>query len=113
MPSEEFWHGKPSRFHSYVEAYRLRLEREEKIQSSLIDYQSWLTGLYVHNALGVVLGNAFSKGKKSKYVAEPISFTQRKQNTRKAQEEQEKELERQFLAFKQLTDAMNGGLKKR
>ena len=50
MPSEEFWDGKPSRFWSYVEAYKLRMERTEKMQSSLIDYQSWLTGLYVHNA---------------------------------------------------------------
>ena len=96
-----------------MEAYKLRLEREEKIQSSLIDYQSWLTGLYVHNALGVVLGNAFSKGKKAKYVAEPISFTQRKEKTRSAKADEERKLQQQYLAFKQLTDAVNGGLKKR
>lgn len=113
MPSEEFWDGKPSRFWSYVEAYKLRLEREEQMQSSLIDYQSWLTGLYVHNALQVALANSFSKGRKSKYVAEPISFTERKKRSSDEKKRRERELENQFLAFKQLTDAMNGGLKKR
>ena len=113
MPSDEFWNGKPSRFLSYVEAYKLRLGRDEERLAGLIDYQSWLTGLYVHNAVGVVLGNAFSKGKKAKYVAEPISFTQRKKETRGAKEEEEKLLKNQYLAFKGLTDAMNGGRKKR
>lgn len=113
MPSEEFWDGKPSRFWSYVEAYKLRLEREEQMQASLIDYQSWLTGLYVHNALQVALANSFSKGRKSKYVAEPISFTERKKRSSDERKRRERELENQFLAFKQLTDAMNGGLKKR
>lgn len=113
MPSDEFWFGKPSRFQSYIAAYKLRLEREEEIKASLIDYQAWLTGLYVHNAVGVVLGNAFSKGRKAKYVEEPISFKQRRQKSIEAEEERVKELEKQFLAFKRLTDTMNNGLRRR
>ena len=83
------------------------------MKSSLIDYQSWLTGLYIHNAIGVVLGNAFSKGRKAKYIAEPISFTQRRHKTARVKEDEEKQIRDQFLAFKRLTDTMNMGLKKR
>lgn len=113
MPYDEFWYGKPSRLLSYVEAYRLRLEKEEMLNAGLIDYQSWLTGYYVYTAVGVVLGNSFSKGKKQKYHEEPISYTQRRNKTKKAKEDEEKLLKEQFLAFKHLTDTMNGGLRKR
>lgn len=113
MPPDEFWHGKPSRFLSYVEAYRLRLEREEKMKAGTSDYQAWLIGAYVHTAVGVILSNSFGKGKKQKYLAEPISYTQRKNKTKKAKEDEERQLKEQFLAFKHLTDVMNGGLKRR
>ena len=89
------------------------MKREEELTSGLIDYQAWLTGAYVHDAVGVVLSNAFSKGKKQKYVAEPISHTQRKKGIQKAKEDEEELLKKQFLAFKHLTDVMNGGLKRR
>lgn len=114
MPSDEFWYGPPRRFLSYAEAYRLRLEREEEMQSSIIDYQAWLTGLYVNQAVGVVIQNAFGgKGKqKAKYMQEPISFVARKKR-KKQKQENEDDLNKLYIGFRQLTDAMNGGLKKR
>ena len=113
MPPEDFWEGVPSTFFSYLEAYKLRLKREEEINSQLIDYQAWLTGLYVHQAVGVVMQNAFSKGTKSKYLKEPISFTHTKEQKQKETKVNEDRLWAQFEGFRRLTDTMNGGLKKR
>jgi hypothetical protein len=58
MPSEEFWEGEPRHLLSYIEAYRLRLEREEKFKSQFTDYQAWLIGAYCENAFSVALSNA-------------------------------------------------------
>lgn len=107
MPPDLFWDGKPSWFFSYSDAYRLRQEREEEEKSSLLDYQSWLTGLYVHQGVQVALANAFSKKSHAKYVKEPISFTERKKKDPVTKEQKQKQLENQYLQFKMLTDAMN------
>jgi hypothetical protein len=113
MPSDEFWHGDPRRFLSYVEAYKTRLTREEEMKSRMVDYQSWLTGLYVYNAVGVVMQNAFSKGKKSKYLKEPISFTHTREEVEKRRQDEDEQLRSVFEGFRRLTDTMNNGLKKR
>jgi len=85
------------------------------MQASIIDYQAWLTGLYVNQAVGVVIQNAFGgKGKqKAKYMQEPISFVARKKQKKEKMEEDEEGLNKLYIGFRQLTDAMNGGLKKR
>ena len=107
MPSDEFWNGKPSWFLSYIEAYKLRQERKEETDSILIDYQSWLTGLYVHQGVQVALANSFSKKSHAKYVKEPISFKKRKENTSLTEEQQKQKIENEYIQFKMLTDAMN------
>ncbi len=103
MPSDEFWNGNPDWFLSYIEAYKIRQERESEEKSSLIDYQSWLTGLYVYQGVQVALANSFSKRKNAKYVKEPISFKEKK----KATMSDEQRIENEYLQFKMLTDAMN------
>jgi len=113
MPSDEFWNGEPKWLLSYIESCRLKQEREEKTQSSLIDYQSWLTGLYVHQSVMVALQNAFSKNGKAKYIKEPISFTATKKESKDAQIEADKAMENQYILFKRLTDNMNKGIHKR
>ena len=112
MSADEFWHGSPRWFLSYSEAYKRKMEREEQIKSNFADYEAWLTGLYVHQAVGVVLQNGFSKGRKGKYVKEPISFSQRKEKA-KQKKTDEAQMWAQFEGFKRLTDTMNGGLRKR
>lgn len=107
MPSHEFWDGKPSWFLSYVEAYKLGQERDEEKNSTLLDYQSWLTGLYVHQGVQVALSNAFSKRSHAKYVKEPISFKTRRENRELTEEQRQKQMENQYLQFKMLTDTMN------
>ncbi len=113
MPTEEFWDGKPSRLLSYIEAYRLKTKRDEEANATNVDYQSWLTGLYVHQGVQVALANSFSKRSKAKYVKEPISFTQHQNNTADSKEKQDTRVNNKYLEFKLLADAMNKNLKKR
>ena len=111
MSSDDFWNGDPAWLLSYIEAYNLRLKREEEQSTYLIDYQSWLTGLYVHQGVQVALANSFSKTSRAKYIKEPISFS--KKDKPLTEEEKNKKLEREFMQFKMLTDAMNKNLDKR
>ena len=76
MPSENFGTRAPDIFFSYVEAFRLKIERRRSSSPNSTDYQAWLTGAYCENAFSVVLSNAFGKkgGVKAKYPKEPISF---------------------------------------
>ena len=106
MPSEEFWEGEPRHLLSYVEAYRLRLEREEKFKSQFTDYQAWLTGAYCENAFSVVLSNAFGKkgGVKAKYPKEPISFGK---NRAEKEADDEKKLLAVYAGFQSYTNALN------
>jgi len=113
MPTDEFWHGKPNWFLSYVEAFKLKTKRKEDADAINVDYQAWLTGLYVHQGVQVALANSFSKKSRAKYVKEPISFTRKKEETPQAKAEVEAKVDKQYLAFKLLTDAMNKNLKKR
>lgn len=109
MPSDEFWNGDPRLLLSYIEARRLKEEREELINSRTIDYQAWLTGLYCYQAFGTVMANSFSKkGKSAKYLSEPISFKQSEQKPKELTEEQ---ILASYAGFKALTDRMNKNIK--
>jgi hypothetical protein len=113
MPSDEFWNGKTSLFYSYLEAFKRKSERKEEAKSSLLDWQSWLTGYYVYQAVGVVMQNSFSKRSTANYPKQPISFTNKQKDEEAKVKDEEAEIQRQYMAFKRLTDTMNSGLKKR
>lgn len=68
MPEEKFWDSNPKE----VEPYR----KMDEMQQQRLDYNMWLMGAYVTNAVGVAVSNALG-GKKShaKYLAEPFSVT--------------------------------------
>lgn len=106
MPSEEFWEGKPRHLLSYIEAYRLKVEREEKFKSQFTDYQAWLIGAYCESAFSVVLSNAFGKkgGVKAKYPKEPISFGK---NRVEKEADDEKKLLALYAGFRSYTNALN------
>lgn len=54
------------------------------------NFNAWLHGLYVFNAVSVSLANSFGKGK-TKYIEKPISF--------KAKGNMEERLKAEFGAF--------------
>lgn len=51
--------------------------------------EMWIQGMYTMNAFAVVLGNAFSKGKKQEYLKEPLDILPKT----KAEKEEEKRKE--------------------
>ena len=63
---ETFWTLNPRLLKPFVEAY--------KHKQKILDEQMWLMGIYVHEAVGIVLGNAFAKkgAKKLEYLKEPL-----------------------------------------
>ena len=114
MPSDEFWRGNPQYFNSYVEAYRLKKSREDEAEAFNTDYQAWLVGLYVQQALSIVLSGAFGKrgGKRAQYPKEPLSFSKRKSEDREKKQEQENALlQKQYSDFRRFVDAMNQTLR--
>lgn len=70
MSPEEFWHGDPFLAVAYRKAEKLRWESK--------NWQLWLQGAYVADALNVVLGNAFGKkgSTKLKYPKEPYKLAE-------------------------------------
>ena len=81
MSYELYWHGEPNLVKAYREANELRVDR--------MNYEAWLQGLYVYQAVGALypVFNPFSKQKKAEeYLKEPIVITERARN-QKAMEE--------------------------
>lgn len=84
MSYELYWHGEPNLVKAYREADELRVDR--------MNYEAWLQGLYVYQAVGALypVFNPFSKQKKAEeYLKEPIVITERARN-QKAMEEGDK-----------------------
>lgn len=65
MSAEQFWEQDPWLAAAYRQANELRNQQKSE--------EMWLQGLYIHNAVAVVVGNALAKkGKALKYMEEPI-----------------------------------------
>lgn len=69
VPEKEYWHGDPTHLKYYVKAHEFKNEQRNE--------ELWLQGLYIHNAVGVVLSNAFAKKGTTpeKYMEKPIRIT--------------------------------------
>ena len=84
MSYELYWYGEPNLVKAYREADEMRVNR--------MNYEAWLQGLYVYQAVGALypVFNPFSKQKKAEeYLKEPIVITERARN-QKAMEEGDK-----------------------
>lgn len=86
MSRDEFWNQSPYLARVYRKAYYHR--------KSEINQNMWIQGLYIYNALGVVMNNCFGgKGvKKLNYVEKPIEIfpPTPAEEQRKAEEERKK-----------------------
>lgn len=81
MSYELYWYGEPNLVKAFREADEMRVDR--------MNYEAWLQGLYVYQAVGALypVFNPFSKQKKAEeYLKEPIVITERARN-QKAMEE--------------------------
>ncbi len=68
MSYEEYWNGDPWLAKDYRDAYLIKQDEN--------NFTLWLQGFYNHNAVSVVMCNAFKeKGKKAeKYFEKPIEL---------------------------------------
>lgn len=68
MPVQEFWNEEPDLLWVYRNFYVKKLKQNIKLQKEMINYQTWLQGLYNSYAIGSV----FSKN--TKYLETPIDL---------------------------------------
>lgn len=84
MSAAEYWYGDSYLTVLYRRANDLRIQRKSE--------EMWMQGLYIYNALNVVIGNAFrKKGTKARdYISEPIRLTPLTEAEKAAKAEKER-----------------------
>lgn len=84
MTSQEFWYDEPMLIDSYYLYYKEKLKMD--------DYNQWKQGMYIHNAMSVVMYNAFKKktDKTETYLKEPLLSNAFKTKEQIAKEKEEK-----------------------
>lgn len=100
MSYDEYWYGDPWRMVDYKAAYELRNRRENQMM--------WIQGIYVVNALSVVIGNAFSKRgtPQKKYFEKPLEIFPKTEAEEKAEmEKKRREIIMKLTAWKKSFDA--------
>lgn len=104
MTEEQYWNGDPYLVRAFKKAHEYKIEMRNQ--------ELWLQGLYIHNAFGVVLHNAFrGRGSKAeKYLEKPLDIMNRsaEKNEKKVAEEREK-LIMALSAWKKDFDKAKGG----
>ena len=86
MSIKEFWEEDPELLWAYRKSYMDKFEIDKNINN----YNAWLSGLYIYNAISVSLYNGFGREKGApaqQYMGEPIDFDKKP----KSEEEIEKE----------------------
>ena len=92
---DEFWHGDYTHLKYYEEKYKLEVEKRNQ--------ELWLQGLYIYDAVGTVLANAFAKrgSNPKKYPDKPYRITE------KSEEEKEAEKKKMVEDFRAQLMAMD------
>lgn len=114
MSAEEYWDGEPWLVKPYREAYRIRMENQDRIA----DRDAWRMGEYIRHALVsvpiTVTGWAPKGHRLQDYPEKPMTTQaeERKQeeNEKKKQDNQQQLALAMFQAF---TEKMNKGIRKR
>ena len=81
MPLQEFWYDDPDLLWAYRNVYMEKEKQKIEIEKEMINFQSWLQGLYNFNAIAGALS------KNPKYLNSPIDLNS------KPKTEKEKKLE--------------------
>ena len=73
MSTNEFWNEEPKLLWAYRKMYMDKM----KIQNEISNYNAWLNGLYVFDAMSKCLFNSFGRKETQQpenYVSEPYDF---------------------------------------
>ena len=71
MSAREFWENDPELIWAYRKSYIDKM----KLQQETDNFNAWLNGLYVFNAVSVSLYNGFGKGQAKSYISIPYDFS--------------------------------------
>lgn len=71
MSAKEFWENSPELIWAYRKSYMDKM----KLQQETDNFNAWLNGLYVFNAVSVSLHNGFGKGQAKSYISKPYDFS--------------------------------------
>ena len=110
MSYKEFWEGDVCLPSFYLKAHNLKREREDEQNN----FNAWLHGLYVHEAFGVVLSNAFAdrNAPSSHYPEKPYELKPKEKSEEDKEKEQELARLRVKIALDNFTAAINGSMAK-
>ena len=103
MTIEQFWDEPPVLAKLYREAHKIRRQ--------LANEQAWLQGLYVYDALAVILANAFSKrgAKQQVYIERPLDIYPISEAEKKRREMEEfKKIDAQLQALRRMQKKQGG-----
>lgn len=114
MPAEEYWDGDPWLVKPYREAYRIRMENEDRIA----DRNSWRMGEYIRHALASVpiTVNGFAPKNHHMHDYPEKPMLEQYEEKKKAETQKKKEESQQQLAqamFQAFVEKMNKGIRKR
>ena len=103
MTEAEFWTMNPKRIRPYKKAYEMKLKEK--------DEESWLQGLYFHQALLASVGNMF-RGKGAKpyqYPDKPFTSSSKPVASNKplSEEERKQQVNNLFLSLKVMQSNFN------
>lgn len=86
MPIKEFWEDEPDLIWAYRKSYMDKF----KLQREVENFNAWLQGLYIYDAVNKSIYNNFNnKNKVKSYMNQPIDFS-------KTAEDLEKEKQREM-----------------
>lgn len=114
MTPEEYWDGESSLKKAYREAYRIKLENEERVA----DRNAWLQGIYIRDALqsvALLVDGFVPKGVKPvDYPDKPMlekQEEQKKAETKKKNEENQMQM--QMALFQAFAEQFNKHMQER
>lgn len=83
MTYDQFWFGDPWMVRAYAQSYLLKRRVENE--------NMWIQGIYVANALQMVIGNAFGKNSHLKYFEKPLEFFPKTESEKKQEVREERQ----------------------
>lgn len=114
MSANEFWDGEPWLVRSYRDAYRIRIENENRTA----DRNAWRMGEYIRQALTsiplTVSGWAPKGSRLRDYPEKPMLETYEDQKREESQKKQQENQQQLAMAmFQAFTEKVNKGIRKR
>ena len=114
MTPEQYWDGESWLKKAYREAYRIRMENEERIRDS----QAWLQGVYIREALqsiALIVNGFVPRGASPQpYPSKPrLEEAEEQKRAEKIQKKEDNQMQTQIALFQAMADKFNKNLRKR